>query len=123
MRLPIELIAILSLVIVFFIWLIYLFISKWWLKYRYNATVNKSIPDDVWLGKYHRDNFGINNDKSRRNGEDTSRANPPTPESAGIVPEPSEVTERSSIPDVLAGKIRQDSSRLRNLLRRTKAEE
>jgi hypothetical protein len=101
MRLPIELIAILVLAGVFLLWLLYLVISKWWIARRYN-------PD---------------NDKSRRNGEDTSRANPPTPESAGIVPEPSEVTERSSIPDVLAGKIRQDSSRLRNLLRRTKDKE
>ena len=122
MRLPIELLGIMFLLAVFLIWLVYLFISKWIGFKIYKPSSNKSVPDEIWLEKHKVDSFGINNDKSRK-GERTGGDDSTTPESSGIVPEPSEVTERSSIQDVLAGKIRQDSHRLRNLLRRTKAKE
>jgi len=122
MKLPIELLGIMFLLAVFLIWLVYLFISKWIGYKRYKPSKNKSTPYPTWLEKHKVDSFGINNDKSRK-GERTGGDDSTTPESSGIVPEPSEVTERSSIQDVLAGKIRQDSHRLRNLLRRTKAKE
>lgn len=97
MNIPIELGGILFLIFIFLCWLIYLQISKLWLRYKYKPNNDKSR-----LGE-----------EARRNDKDIATA-------VISIPRPPEPSERSSIQITGSEPVRKDSKKFRGFFKRTR---